>query len=225
MLRITAPLLILCAAAACAPRIPDSSPEAGVGFGDYNSYRSAETAPASPDPARGEAGEIAASTLEALGAPGAEPSAETATADPAAVTPGRPRGLSDEQDFEAVASRETIESDAERLARQRAAYELVEPEPVPDRAQVDAPPNIVEYALSTGHVVGQSLYRRGLFASERRAARKCAEFVTDDLAQEAFLANGGPERDRLGVDPDGDGFACGWDPAPFRRVAAAAAGQ
>jgi hypothetical protein len=30
------------------------------------------------------------------------------------------------------------------------------------------------------------------------------------------LSNGGPERDRLGLDPDGDGFACYWDPTPFR---------
>jgi hypothetical protein len=46
---------------------------------------------------------------------------------------------------------------------------------------------------------------------------------SDDLAQEAFLSEGGPERDRLGVDPDGDGFACRWDPTPFRRAASAVA--
>jgi hypothetical protein len=32
------------------------------------------------------------------------------------------------------------------------------------------------------------------------------------------LANGGPERDKEGLDPDGDGFACGWDPRPFRSA-------
>ena len=37
-----------------------------------------------------------------------------------------------------------------------------------------------------------------------------------DQAQQDFLAKGGPERDRMGVDPDGDGFACAWDPRPFR---------
>jgi hypothetical protein len=29
------------------------------------------------------------------------------------------------------------------------------------------------------------------------------------------LARGGPDKDPRGLDPDGDGFACGWDPAPF----------
>ena len=38
------------------------------------------------------------------------------------------------------------------------------------------------------------------------------------LAQEEFLRTGGPERDKLGVDPDGDGFACAWDPRPFRTA-------
>ena len=32
----------------------------------------------------------------------------------------------------------------------------------------------------------------------------------------AFLEAGGPKRDRKGLDPDGDGFACAWDPRPFR---------
>jgi hypothetical protein len=41
---------------------------------------------------------------------------------------------------------------------------------------------------------------------------------TQDAAQEAFLAAGGPERDRNNLDPDGDGFACWWDPEPFRRA-------
>ena len=40
----------------------------------------------------------------------------------------------------------------------------------------------------------------------------------DDVAQEAFLAQGGPQSDRKGLDPDGDGFACDWDPRPFRAA-------
>ncbi|CAN0586593.1 unnamed protein product, partial [Ectocarpus sp. 12 AP-2014] len=40
-----------------------------------------------------------------------------------------------------------------------------------------------------------------------------------DQAQIAFLEAGGPEKDRNGMDPDGDGFACNWDPTPFRRAA------
>ncbi len=29
---------------------------------------------------------------------------------------------------------------------------------------------------------------------------------------------GGPERDQFGIDPDGDGYACRWDPSPFRKA-------
>ena len=42
--------------------------------------------------------------------------------------------------------------------------------------------------------------------------------MSDAAAQEAFLKAGGPERDRYGLDPDGDGFACRWDPTPFRAA-------
>ena len=51
-----------------------------------------------------------------------------------------------------------------------------------------------------------------------KAARNCGKYPSDDQAQIAFLDRGGPERDRLGLDPDGDGYACGWDPAPFRNA-------
>lgn len=134
-----------------------------------------------------------------------------------AVTPNHP-GISDEQSFDAVSSRETIESDAERLARQRAAYQFVEPEALPTRTGPQAP-NLAAYALSTTNAVGQQVYRRGILSGgQNKYIRACAQFATADLAQEAFLAAGGPTRDKLGVDPDGDGFACGWDPSPFRAV-------
>lgn len=82
-------------------------------------------------------------------------------------------------------------------------------------------PGLVAYALSNAHPVGAKRYRRGLFALAALSERKCRKFPSDDAAQEAFLAAGGPERDRLNLDPDGDGYACGWDPAPFRQMAAA----
>ncbi len=90
----------------------------------------------------------------------------------------------------------------------------------PDEADPDAP-NVVEYALSTRHAVGETQHsRRGLFA-ERRFQRNCAEFDNQDLAQEEFLRRGGPEDDPLGLDPNGDGFACWWDPEPYRTAARA----
>lgn len=77
--------------------------------------------------------------------------------------------------------------------------------------------DIAAYALGTEHSVGQSRYRRFL-GSEGRAARLCRRYPGADLAQRAFLESGGPERDKLGLDPDGDGFACNWSPEPFRAA-------
>ena len=122
-------------------------------------------------------------------------------------------GISDEQDFDAVAQRETIESDAERLARNRAQYTVIQPTAVPERTETG--PNIVQYALSTTHNPGTQVHSRSsLRFTDPMAA--CARYASPDLAQQAFLAAGGPERDRRGLDPDGDGFACDWDPRPFR---------
>ena len=128
----------------------------------------------------------------------------------------RPATISDEQDFDAVAARETIESDAERIARNRAQYTVIQPGALPVRPG-ESGPNIVEYALATNHPPGVQLYRRsGLRFTDPLVA--CARYGSPDRAQEAFLAAGGPERDRRGLDPDGDGYACGWDPRPFRAV-------
>lgn len=125
-------------------------------------------------------------------------------------------GISDEQDFAAVAARETIQSDAERIAQNRAQYQTVQPGALPQRPG-DTGPNIVEYALATTHALGTQLHKRSSLTGNRSASA-CAKFDSPDQAQEAFLAKGGPERDRLGVDPDGDGYACSWDPRPFRTA-------
>ena len=126
-------------------------------------------------------------------------------------------GLSDEQSFDAVADRQTIESDAERLERNRALYTVVEPTAVPRRPGSQIP-NIVAFALQTNNPLGEPLYKRGLFSTQARFDRNCAKFTSDAAAQEAFLAAGGPEKDGRGLDPDGDGYACYWDPRPFRRA-------
>lgn len=124
-------------------------------------------------------------------------------------------GVSDEQDFEAVAARETIESDRARIEKNRAQYQIDQPGALPQRAGVG--PSIVEYALTTQHPVGVKLFRRSPLKLKKIEVA-CAPYGNDDLAQEAFLAAGGPNRDKLGMDPDGDGYACGWDPAPYRAV-------
>lgn len=122
-------------------------------------------------------------------------------------------GISDEQDFNAVASRETIESDAARIERNRQQYTVIQPTAVPQRTETG--PNIVQYALQTQHNPGTQMYSRSsLRFTDPQAA--CARYTSADLAQQAFLEAGGPQRDRRGLDPDGDGFACSWDPRPFR---------
>ena len=77
--------------------------------------------------------------------------------------------------------------------------------------------DIVRFALSTTHAVGTKIYSRGI-VSQNRANRHCARFQAPDIAQRAFLEAGGPQRDKYGIDPDGDGFACGWSPEPFRAA-------
>jgi hypothetical protein len=196
------------ALAACQPRVPES----GVGFNDYAAYQAAraqrEQVLAGQQPLLGGPMQIATSPV---GAP------LSGTQIPATPIPAAPAGISDEQDFDAVSARETIESDAERLARLRDQFQVIDPGALPERAG-NTGPNIVDFALATTNAVGQSVYRRSGFNAEARFQRACARFTTPDEAQRTFLSRGGPERDPLGVDPDGDGFACFWDPAPFRAA-------
>jgi len=177
-----------------------------------------------PSSALAEAG---IGTQASLTAPDTPAQAAVAAADPlrtqgVQASPNNPApalvdtgtGLSDEQNFSAVTGRETIESDAQRRAAQAAAREQIAPTAVPERP-ANTGPNIVQYALSAPNVKGQAWYSRSLLSGEARFRRNCATYATPDDAQRDFLARGGPERDRRGTDPDGDGFACGWDPAPF----------
>lgn len=148
---------------------------------------------------------------------------QTFATGPVATEPSvLPRGVSDEQDFDAVASRETIESDRQRLAQQRAQYQEIRVDSVPGSGESSGP-NVMAYALGTQHRVGEERYRRSHPLRWRRWETACAQYRTQDLAQEAFLSAGGPERDPNHLDPDGDGYACWWDPQPFRDAARAAA--
>jgi hypothetical protein len=126
-------------------------------------------------------------------------------------------GISDENDFAAVSGRETIESDAERIAHNKAQYLVVQPTSVPTRSGSDSP-NIVSYALQTSNPRGTRVYSRAGINLQAKMQRNCAGYPSPDQAQIAFLSKGGPERDRMGLDADGDGYACSWDPAPFRTA-------
>ena len=223
----------LIALVGCTPQIPDSG--RGVGFSDFNQYElerarreaalrgEARAEAAMPDDGDANA-EISTTELADAGiggSAGAAPSdtpVQDGSAAPDASDLAANPGISDEQDFEAVAARETIESDAERRERQAAAYEVVEPTALPQRPS-NGGPNIVQFALDAPNDKGEPIYSRAGLFSESRFQRNCARYNTPDDAQRDFLAGGGPARDRLGLDPDGDGFACGWDPTPFRTLA------
>ena len=139
-------------------------------------------------------------------------------ANPAPLQLNNP-GISSEQDFNSVSAQRTIESDADRIAANRAQYQVITPTVLPTRAETGQP-NIVAYALQTDNPVGTPLYRRTNFRSAQRHAAACAAFPSPDQAQIEFLSRGGPSRDRRGLDPDGDGYACSWDPSPFRNARA-----
>ncbi|MCY4260615.1 MAG: hypothetical protein OXC91_10180 [Rhodobacteraceae bacterium] len=76
--------------------------------------------------------------------------------------------------------------------------------------------NIASYAISTQHPVGEQRYDRSA-RIDRRDRIKCEAFENMDAIQQIFLNASGPEIDRHGIDPDGDGYACSWDPTPYRR--------
>lgn len=240
--------LALAALTACGPTLPESgAPNTGegVGFGNYAEYeadkakRDAELAGASPVPAAGTISaegttsetnlprtgtSVAQDTLAALDATDQSdldansgvPVVHADPANPAPVQTSNP-GISDENDFDAVGSRRTIANDAALIAQNREQYQVATVEALP-RRKGGGGPNIVEYALTTKHPVGTQVYRRIGIAKESRYRKNCAKYTSSDMAQSAFLDKGGPERDRLGLDPDGDGYACLWNPSPFRKA-------
>lgn len=240
-------LLFVAAAAlaACQPAVPDSGQ--GVGFDDnFRTQQAARDAALTgggfPAPAQvtaaplgtpiaGSAAATAAQTTAVLNATRPAASAGlggTAAANsgvaPLDASPSNPApaivnsaGISNENNFDAVSGQRSIDADAARLANNRSQYAVVQPEALPERT--DSGPNIVAYALQTKHARGTQIYRRIGLNKQAKFARACAGVNTPDQAQIEFMSRGGPERDRAGMDPDGDGFACAWDPTPFRRAA------
>jgi hypothetical protein len=170
-------------------------------------------APEQPEPAEETAPQPAAPQ-------GPAPIDTTRPLDPGAVVdPLDPNSLSDSQDFQTHIKRESIESDAEKLARMREQRQEVTPDQIIEEPAATTGPNPTEFALSTTHQVGEKVYRRSGLKSASKAAAECAKYASVDAAQRAFLAAGGPKRDRKGMDPDGDGFVCGWSPTGYRQAA------
>lgn len=224
-------LVALSSLAACAPKVPDSG--AGVGFNSYSDYQARQdqrdqqlggsglpapatvsSAPLSALPDDPDSAErLAAETAAALNSGRTPLEASPANPAPVAVNAA---GISQENNFEQVSELRSIESDAAAIARNRAQYVVIQPTELPRRSG-DGGPNIVEYALRTTNPKGVSLYRRSALSLQNHE-RNCAQYASADQAQIEFLSRGGPQRDRLALDPDGDGFACDWDPRSFRAA-------
>ena len=153
-------------------------------------------------------------TGTASSAGGSDPfvaSIDTSLSTPGATAPaGTPSGTPIDDD-QINLMQWTLEQQKIDAAAAEPKLVVVSPTALPSRVG-DA--NIALYAQQTTNAVGQRLYKR----SGMGIGGACGRYRTADDAQRAFLAAGGPQADPQGLDPDGDGFACRWDPAPYRAL-------
>ena len=77
--------------------------------------------------------------------------------------------------------------------------------------------NVAKFARDTKNKKGEKIYTR-LGSSIYNNWSECSKFKTKDESQRKFLENGGPYKDEFNLDPDGDGFACEWDPMIYREL-------
>lgn len=215
--------LVMLVLVSCAPTVPES----GAGFETYPQYLRSREAGISGTTPLGINGPVV--SAETLGSTTLS-STETRDSIPAGIA--RQTGemdavggipaentaeISDSQDFQAVSSRESRESNAAKIAQQRATYTQIAPTALPPRVGTNGP-SIVQFALQTTNRLGEPVYNRTNPFRDKQSLTACAKFASSDQAQEEFLVRGGPERDPKSLDPDGDGFACYWDPTPFRSA-------
>ena len=227
-IRLTFMASALVALAACQPVVPNSgaaAPGRGVGF-DTSPAQLAAAAPVQaqtlPTAVVAQTDSVGADTLAALGSTGGPHTSVIDGREVLNASPSNPApeatdnaGISDENDFGAVSSRQSIASDKARIAANRAQYAVIAATDLPSR-EGTSQPNVVAYALETTNPVGTQVHRRSAFGSAAKTTRNCAAYSSDDEAQIDFLTRGGPTRDRLALDPDGDGYACSWNPAKYR---------
>ncbi len=192
------------AAGACGlwPRSADSG--AGVGFQDYDSYIRGAYAPPPAAPAAPAAPPAAFDPTAAAAAidraEARHPLPRRRCPAPARQCARRDQGrigrdgafqptISDEQDFAAVAARETIESDAERIARNREQYVVVQPRDLPQRP---ARPGRTSWNMRWPPRMnrGVQLHRRSSFGA--RIRRRPASSSPLRTCAAEFLARGGP---------------------------------
>jgi hypothetical protein len=220
------------ALAACGTGPAPNDVSEGVGFQDYQEYQARRTALMTPTPTP-VAPQTALPPAEVVAEPFAnQPAAsQWVSVDPATATP------TGSVDVARIAAGAIAEAEGTLPARSAAAatpevpFDPTQLATAPTGDDFVAPPlpegmsvvgaTVVAFALTTQHDVGERVYPRFPVRLGRPEVR-CRDFRTTDLAQDWFLTNDGPERDRAGLDPDGDGFACNWTPERYREEARAA---
>ncbi|WP_461428818.1 hypothetical protein [Gymnodinialimonas sp.] len=127
----------------------------------------------------------------------------------------------DPTSLEAIAEGAIAESEQAAAGTTGGVFDNIQPQQASDVLPPPLIPRVAAFALRTTHLPGQRQWRRNPLRADGQAM--CAQFETRDHAQDRFLRDGGPERDPNGLDPDGDGFVCGFDPAALRASANAPA--
>ncbi len=164
-------------------------------------------------------------TASTAGGDGFTSTIEATLADPAApgasLAPsadGTGRALDDDRINQIQWTLEQQKIDAAKAQRDldaaRSQLVVVQPTSVPNET---AGVNIALFAAQSTNAVGERVYSRNVGARVSGLG-SCGRYRDPDAAQRAFLAAGGPQVDKLGLDPDGDGFACSWDPSPYRAL-------
>lgn len=120
----------------------------------------------------------------------------------------------DPSNLEAVAAGAIADSEA---AATGGVFDNIQPQQAGDVLPPPLIPRVAAFALRTTHQPGQQQWRRNPLRADGQSI--CTQFPTRDQAQDRFLRDGGPERDPNGLDADGDGFVCGFDPNELRASA------
>lgn len=88
---------------------------------------------------------------------------------------------------------------------------VVTPPPMPSRPVVVTTPSSTTVAPVQSRRLSTNV--QPLYPRTADVTGDCSAYPTPAAAQSAFRREGGPQRDPLGLDPDGDGNACSFRPA------------
>ena len=101
------------------------------------------------------------------------------------------------------------------LLEARQKRTVVEPEETGDLSK-KSDVNLALYARQTFNAIGEKIYKRN--PTKKKKLDPCLRFISSEDAQRFFLKNNGPQKDFWNLDPDGDGFACKWNPEQYRKI-------